>query len=357
MADRQIAMADRQIARDASIDFIKVIAIIGVVTIHTCIGGYSYPIGSWNWGASLFWGSLTRASVPLFFMCSGVLLLDPHRELSLKKLYSKNILRVLTALFFWAILYKLFFLLTTGTFSRHTVFAAIEEVALFKQEDHLYYVHVILLVYVFLPITRAFVKAADEKLMKYALALWFVLGILFPTVKVFWPFSLLVGIPLQWMLNLTYASIGYGIFGYYLKHHNFKPTYYLIIGFVGFILTFGATWYGSARQGEFYQHFLEGMSCGVAFFAVGIFGICTTLTEKRNFSLKICRALSYGSKASFCIFLVHAFLLKIFPSIGLTVTLFPCLLSIPFLAALNLAASLFIYWILSYVPILNKWVV
>lgn len=343
--------------RDTSIDLIKVIAIIGVVTIHTCIGGYSYPIGSWNWSTSLFWGSITRASVPLFFMCSGALLLDPHREVSLKKLYSKNILRVLTALFFWAMLYKIFYLLTEGTFSLHTIFAAIKEVALFKQEDHLYYVHIILLVYVFLPITRAFVRAADEKLMKYALALWFVLGILFPTVKVFWPFSLLVGIPLQWMLNMTYASIGYGMLGYYLKHHNFKPLHYIITGFIGFILLFSATWYESVRQGAFYQHFLEGMTCGVAFLAVGIYGICMILVEMREFSLKIRRALFYGSKASFGIFLVHIFFLKMFPSFGLTVTLFPCLISIPFLAALNLAGSLCVYWILSHVPILKKWVV
>lgn len=221
----------------------------------------------------------------------------------------------------------------------------------------MYYVHVILLFYVFLPITRAFVQAADEKLMKYALALWFVLGILFPTVKVFWPFSLLVGIPLQWMLNMTYASIGYGMLGYYMKHHSFKPAHYLIIGFIGFILMFSATWYESVRQGVFYQHFLEGMTCGVAFFAIGIYGICTVVAGVLEFPPKIRGALSYGSKASFCVFLVHAFFLKIFPSIGLTVTLFPCLISIPVLAVLNLAGSISVYWMLSHVPILNRWVV
>lgn len=351
-------MTEKQITRDTSIDLLKVIAIIGVVTIHTCIGGYSYPIGSWNWDASLFWGSITRASVPLFFMCSGALLLDPHHELSLKKLFSKNILRVLIALFFWAMAYKVFDLLAGGTFTLSTIFQAVKEVILFKHENHLYYIHIILLVYVFLPITRVFMQSADDKLMKYALALWFALGILFPTVKVFWPFSLLIGIPLQWMLNMTYASIGYGILGYYIKqHHNLRPLCYRMIGFIGFILTFGATWYESERQGALYQHFLEGMTCGVAFLAVGIYGICMTLSEKREFSLKTRRVLTYGSKASFCIFLVHVFFLKIFPSIGLTVNIFPCLLSIPFLVILNLACSMCVYWILSNVVILKKWVI
>lgn len=355
MVDRQI---EGQITRDTSIDFIKVIAIIGVVTIHTCIGGYSYPIGSWNWGASLFWGSITRASVPLFFICSGALLLDPHHELSFKKLYLKNILRVLMALFFWAMAYKVFYLLVSGTLSIPTIFQAIKEVILFKHESHLYYIHIILLVYAFLPITRVFVQSANRKTLEYALALWFVLGILYPTVIVFWPFSLLIGIPVQWMLNMTYASIGYGILGYYIKQYqNFKPARYLMIGFIGFFLTLGATWYGSVRQGELYQHFLEGMTCGVAALAVGIYGICTTLMEKREYSLKIRRALFYGSKASFCIFLVHVFFLKIFPSIGLTVNIFPCLISIPLLVILNLVCSMCVYWLLSHVVILKKWVV
>lgn len=355
MVDRQI---EGQIARNTSIDFIKVIAIIGVVTIHTCIGGYSYPIGSWNWGASLFWGSITRASVPLFFMCSGALLLDPHHELSIKKLYTKNILRVLIALLFWAMAYKVFNLFVSGTFSVPAIIQAIKEVILFKHESHLYYIHIILLVYVFLPITRVFVQNANKKSMEYALALWFILGILFPTVKVFWPFSLLSGIPLQWMMNMAYASIGYGILGYYIKQYrNFKPACYMMIGSIGFILIFGATWYGSLRRGELYQHFLEGMTCGVAFLAVGIYGICITLTEKREYSKRIRTVLSYWAKASFCIFLVHVFFLKMFPSIGLTVNIFPCLISIPLLAILNLLCSMCVYWLLSHVVILKKWVV
>jgi surface polysaccharide O-acyltransferase-like enzyme len=351
-------MEERHAARDTSIDLIKVIAIIGVVTIHTCIGGYAYPIGSWNWGASLFWGCITRASVPLFFMCSGALLLDPHHALSLKKLYSKNILRVLTALLFWAMAYKIFNLLIAGTFSVSTVFQAVKEVILFKHEDHLYYIHIILLVYAFLPITRVFVQNANKKLMEYALALWFILGILFPTVKVFWPFSLLIGIPLQWMLNMTYASIGYGILGYYMKRYrNSEFLSYLVIGFLGFFLSFGATWYGSVQKGVLYQHFLEGMTCGVAFLAVGIFGACITWAEKRELSSKIGRVLTYGSKASFCIFLVHVFFLKIFPCMGLSVNVFPCLISIPLLVILNLVCSIWVYWILSHVVILKKWVV
>ena len=71
--------------RDGSIDFLKALAIFGVLTIHTCTLGYQTPVGSSSWGAAVFWGAVTRASVPIFLMCSGALLLDPARALPLKK--------------------------------------------------------------------------------------------------------------------------------------------------------------------------------------------------------------------------------------------------------------------------------
>ena len=117
------------IERDTSIDLIKIVAIIGVLAVHTCAGGFTYAIGSQNWMGSLFWGSLTRASVPLFFMCSGALLLNPNKELSLKKLFSKNILRILIALFFWAAAYKLFHLLVDRVFFKENVIQALKELA------------------------------------------------------------------------------------------------------------------------------------------------------------------------------------------------------------------------------------
>lgn len=36
-------------ARDTSIDVIKAVAIVGVITIHIATGGYGYEIASFNW--------------------------------------------------------------------------------------------------------------------------------------------------------------------------------------------------------------------------------------------------------------------------------------------------------------------
>ncbi|HHV99138.1 MAG TPA: acyltransferase [Clostridiaceae bacterium] len=126
------------IERNHAIDILKVIAIIGVLIIHSCSGGYSYGVGTFNWVSAVFWGSLTRASVPIFLMCSGALLLNPQKELPVRKLYFKNLLRILVALFFWAMAYKVFGLVITHTLTTQNLLQSIKEVILYLNMSLIY---------------------------------------------------------------------------------------------------------------------------------------------------------------------------------------------------------------------------
>ena len=341
--------------RSHAIDILKVIAIIGVLIIHSCSGGYSYGVGTFNWSSAVFWGSLARASVPIFLMCSGALLLNPEKELPLRKLYLKNLLRIVIALFFWAMAYKVFGLVMSRAFTIQNMLHSIKEIILFRHESHLYYLHIIILVYVFLPVTRILTRNATRKELQYLIILWFILGILYPTAKHFWPFTLLSGIPSQWLMNMTYASIGYGILGFYLQKYAMikKEIYFLLLG-IGFTGVFVGTWIMSVEQGSLYEVFLEGMSPFVALMAVGIFGLVTCYTKPGS---KGSSFITRIANASFCIYLVHIFLIYIFNSIGLTVSILPSLISIPFLAGINFLCSYIVYLLLSHIPIAKKYIV
>lgn len=342
--------------RNRSIDLLKTLAIIGVVVIHTCSGGYGNPIPSFDWISSVFWGSIVRASVPIFFMCSGALLLSPHKELSLKKLYTKNLLKIVVAMFAWALAYKGYLLVISNAFTWPACFQAIKEVLLFNHEFHLYYLHILILVYVFLPITRVFVKNASQKELKYALTVWFLLGIVYPTVKTFWPFTLLTGMPAQWAMNMTYAAIGYGVLGFYLSCYPLRsPKWDIALCVTGFVLAFGLTVLLSVKSGSLYPNFLEGMSVGVALLATGLFGLGQRI--RLNPDGKALKAVTKISKASFCIYLVHVFFIYFFNAWSISVNLLPPLISIPLLSCVNLTLSYCCYCILSKIPVINKWLV
>ena len=69
------AAASGPSARDPALDAVRALAIVLVVMTHAASPGFSFPIGSGNWWGAMAWGTLARASVPLFFMCSGALML------------------------------------------------------------------------------------------------------------------------------------------------------------------------------------------------------------------------------------------------------------------------------------------
>ena len=154
----------------------------------------------WNYGLVLGCAlDQSRARVrPAVFMASGALLLKPEKELTFQKLYTQNLPRILAALFFWAFCYKLVSLKLMDSLTFPDMIDAVKHLLLFHHEEHFYYLHITLLAYAALPIVRLFARYADQQLLKYTLVLWFLLGILYPTVRTFWPFTLLNGIPVQW---------------------------------------------------------------------------------------------------------------------------------------------------------------
>lgn len=342
--------------RKRELDLLKALAIFGVIVIHTCTdGGFAYPVGSVNWLCTLFWAALVRASVPIFFMCSGVLFLPPEKDLPLKKLYLKYILRILAAMLVWSLLYKVYHLAHAGELSAPRFFEAVKQVLLFKQEFHFYYLQIILLFYACLPVMRAFIQHASKRDVEYALLLWFLTGILYPTLRNFWPFSMLDGIPKQWMMNMTWAAMGYGVLGYYLKTWGISVRASRVFFGAGFLLVFGGTLLMSLRAGKNDFAMLQGMTVGAAVLAAGIFGLC--LHRGAQLSKKQAGIAEYLGRASFCVYLAHMFFIYIFREHALTAAAFPTVVSIPAIAGSILLICCGVYFVLSKIPVISKWLI
>lgn len=338
--------------RSWTIDFLKTIAIFGVLVIHVSAGRLGGGICA-DWLGGLFWAAASRASVPLFLLCSGALLLDPGHDLPLKKLWGRNFLRLLAALLFWAAAYRLLALRQTG-FSPAGLIQAGKDLLLFHHQNHLYYLHIMLLVYAFLPVTRMLTRHGTKPQLQYALALWFVLGILYPTVHTFWPFTLLEGIPVQWRMNMAYAAIGYGLLGWYLQKWPLRRRTAGVLAAVGFASIFLGTAVFSARNGALYQGFLEGMSVGVCLLAAGLFGLGMSLPAPPE---RVRAFFAWWSKASFCIFLVHIFFLDLFRSRGWTLPGVPALAAIPLVSLALALCGGTVYALLSRIPVVRRWLI
>ncbi len=346
MADRS-----RSTPRDFSVDLMKSLAIFGVLIIHCCV--YPAPIGSFGWLSGAFWGSAVRASVPIFLMCTGALFLSPGKKFSARRLFAVNLPRLVAAMLVWAMLYKIYHLAVQGAFSGAALWQAAKETLVFKHEFHFYYLHLALFAYLFLPLLRLVSENASRRLLRYLLALWFAFGILYPQLAPLWPFKLLEGIPAQYRMNMSYAALGYLLLGHYIARYQPKKSLCAASAALGFAVIFGATVFFSVRRGELYQGFFEGMSAGVCLLGAGIFGLCRYVkTPGRGLRA----AAEWLSRASFCVFLTHMFFVYL---LGAFVPFWrlPPLIGVPLEALAALALSCAVYFVLSHVPLVRRWLI
>ncbi|MGI6254359.1 MAG: acyltransferase [Acutalibacter sp.] len=344
-----------QPARDVAVDLVKTFAIVGVLLIHATTGATSAnPVGSGGWYIALLWGSVSRASVPLFLMCTGALFLRPEKVISGKKLWLHYILHIAVALFFWAAVYKLYHLAAGHILSPGTLVSSCKELLAFQHEDHLYYLHMVLLIYALMPLLKLLTQYGSKRLLEYLLGVWFVLGVALPTVKGFWPFTLLSGVPYQWMMNLAYGSIGYVVLGYYLRKWPLPRWAGWLLGIVGCGAVFGLTAGFSLNSGALDTRFWEGMSVDVCLMGAGIFSL---FSSKKATGPKLTAAAGFLSRASFCVYLCHILFLTLLQNRGLTGNWPNSLVGVPLLAAATLGCSLVVYLILSRIPVVRRWLI
>ena len=135
-AERLPGVPSPAVPRNGAVDVLKALAIVGTVTIHASTAAYYDGFGSLPWLSAIFWGTISRWAVPVFFLCSGALLLDPDRDLSLRKLWGRNILHILLAMWVWAFAYKVYGLLPGGI-TLAGLWQGAKEVLLFHHEFHL----------------------------------------------------------------------------------------------------------------------------------------------------------------------------------------------------------------------------
>lgn len=339
--------------RSGPVDALRAWAMAGVLLIHTSAAGLGGDVGTPDWYGALFWNSVSRASVPIFLMLTGALLLDPSRPLSLRRLWLGRIPRLLAPLLTWAMVYRLWQLWRWGGgITPARVLEAVKQTLAFHHQNHLYYLHIALLVYALLPALRPLAQV-DRRTLEYLLGLWVALGILYPTLRGVWPLTLLRGIPVQYGLNLAYAGAGYALLGWYLRQYARRPRAWALMAAAGFLVIFVGTAILSLRDGGLNGALLEGCAPGAALLAAGSCG--WVFTALRDWSAP--RAVEVLSRASFCVYLVHLLPLWELGRLGVRWTAGPCWLSVPLTAAAVLACSLAVWAVLRRVPVVRDWLI
>lgn len=336
-------------------DYLRIVAIVAVMLVHISSQNW-YMVGTdtTTWQVFNVFDSISRWGVPVFVMISGALFLN--REISVKTVYKKYILRLVIAFVVWSIVYALF--------GNSDVIKTVGEAI--RGHYHMWFILMIIGLYMCIPIFKEIVKS--NKVLKYFLMLSLVFVFIFPTLnnivrdftgemptKIF---KLLNENVNDMQLNLVLGYSGYFVLGYYLNNIDLSKKQRRIIyilGIVGFVLTISLSAIVSLKTNQPTSTYYNNLSILVLLESIAVF----TLFKHTKFeNIKLNNIIAKLSKYSFGVYLVHALILEqVDELLGFNTLMFNPVLSIICVLLVVGIISFIISFILNHIPVLKKYIV
>ncbi len=344
-------------------DLLRIITIFAVIVFHICTNRWysAYVDSQSEWHVINFFVACLRWCVPVFFMLSGAIFLDPNYKITVKKLYTRTIPRVLCALIFWSIAYRLISPITaslldikeisSGDF--HRIYS---EIFLDTPWHHLWFLYPLLAMYILTPLLRIFTANAKKEHYLYFLILYFVFGSIIPTINARY------NINISFNINELYSYTGYFIAGYFFSKYDLTKVQTRTLYAMGIIAIFGtyiaSTITGLVNGGPATQYF-DRTAPNVMLGAFFVFVLVknTVNNSPRILKYKNNRYITLFANCGFGIYLVHDFFNVALNLLNINTGTFPAILSVPILSITVYLFSLIVVLIIRKIPILNKWII
>lgn len=335
-------------------DYLRVFASFAVILLH--INGlrwYSADVNG-EWQIFSVYASMVRCAVPAFIMISGALFLSRDRKI--KTVYSKYILRMVTAFIFWGFIYAVDY----GGSKKKILLNTIEG------EYHMWFIPMIIGLYIATPILRKMIE--DEKITKYFIAVTFVMTFMVPQIlQLTKDFG---GNLLKEVMNalnsdlenmdfhLVLGYLSYFVIGYYLNKIELSKKSRLFIyalGIAGLATTILLDSYLAVKTqtpvSTYYLHF----TVNVLMQSAALFVWFKYHSPNCEWLSKI---MSKLAKYNFGAYLVHILVIRKLDALfGLSALPIHPVLLIPLLSVIVFVISFIISGIINQIPLVKKYIV
>ena len=337
------------------ISLLKVMAMIAVIGIHTfcmpiniCPDKYStieYYLSFVLTNVFKIW------AVPIFIMVSGALFLDVSKELTIKKLFSKYILRMFLILLIFGTFYsflEIVFVKKELKFS--FLFKALFNMLQGKTWDAMWYIYMTIGLYIISIPMRCFIRSANKNELIYTAAILFIFLFVFPSIyKLF-------GIKIGVYIPITRFHIFYFFMGYILHKEYIKLPSIISISFILVVLAmiFIESAIPQLRTLEACSlAFIDIQEISGVIFSVGLFSLIKNInTMKHNsFVENILAPNSLG------VYLFHMFYLNVFYKLlRFTPENYPVILVWSIVLFVTFILSFFTTFVLRKIPGVKKYI-
>lgn len=326
--------------------FLRVISMLAVIVIHV-ISNTIYFYSNYLTDFQLFLGNFLHSffqswAVPIFVMISGALFLDKSKNISISKLYKKNILRLLLVLIVFGIVYALMELyFATHTLNLKMFFIALKKVYSNDVWDHMWFIYMLIGLYIVVPPVKIFINYANEKIIRYCLLVLFIFICIVPFIDSFTGIKFGIYIPIS-SVYFLYFLLGYSLHTDIIK---IKPTISLFFILISVLWLCLCSLFFKNVEGFKYDNIV-----GIIM-STSIFSLSKKLcTEKNNWLDKNIVPLSFG------VYIIHTvFINLIYKIIHFT----PKYYNVYFVWFVTfivvLFSSLLFVLLLRKIPFIRKW--
>ncbi len=338
--------------RETELDILRLLAILAVIAMHA--GGNQYLSTNFNSNHhSMFVASIVWC-VPVFFMISGRFFLDPSRDVTIKKIWSKYLLRIVTVVVVWSAVYTLFYV-WSGAYSNLNLWGILTQ--WIEGPYHFWYLYSLGGLYIVAPILRKITE--NEKLMSYYLILFSITNIVSEYIIYIPKAGPIINssfgkLGLDMLMGYSgYYVLGYCIFQYKDKINKKIEAIVYTVGAIALIATvlLEGMIAPELQEADFVKQYLKP---NVIIFSASIYTFFIKRVSKFDFSDKVVLLFKKLTELSFGVYILHALINEFLAFIPL-----PQPISCPYIVLFMLTVSIYILglaatWLIRRIPLVGK---
>lgn len=336
-------------------DYLRVFATFSVMILHiSAQNWYTTDVNGFEWQVFNFFDSIVRWAVPVFVMISGSLFLN--RNISLKKMYSRYILRMVIAFVVWSAIYAIFM---DGTIaSRLSAFV--------QGHYHMWFILMMVGIYMSVPLIKALV--GSNLRIKYFSFLALIFAFLFPEL-----FTLMNDFGSELVIktsnvikqdinvmnmHIVLGYVSYFILGFYLDKKELSRRWRIVIyafGILGFVFTIVMTLIVALKIENYCTNYYGYFNINILLEAVAVFTLFKYgKYENDKLNIFIQKLLKY----SFGAYLIHALVIEwLDKKVGLNTLSFNAVLAVISISIIVFVVAFMVSALLNRIPIIKKYVV
>lgn len=335
---------------DETLTFIQVVCAFSVIILHTNGCFWTFSATDRYWVTANIIESVFYFAVPIFFMITGITLIDYQDRYSTKEYFKKRIKKTVFPYIIWSFIGIIYFYLH-GRIEAVTLKYVINGLLNGNIIGIYWFFPALFCIYLSIPLFASVNKENRKLIFKYLLLVAFLVNIMIPFIKnvtgidINWPYSAgVVAGYLVWIVA--------GVLLYLYPPDKTGKCIIICLGVSGLLMHIVGTYVLSISMGSIVQTYKGYNNLPCFFYSLGVFIVLIKIGRKAMKINVLKKLINFLGKYTFVFYLMHWYIMDILrDTLNIDVRSIIWRLGAPFVIGIII---IMITYILRFIPVVSK---